>query len=175
MFSAPQDYTGPPETPIPLERAQLALSSTARAHHTRAREQEIHARTHAHFPPANAVACRRVPQARASATHTHLLLHTVETSAPAASRRYADVAQRPTLARVVKILPHRMRVLAPARQILPAPAPDAPRTYPRSSLQPIAAPGCAAQPPCRCLQARCTMQPHTSRAQTHERDGTHTP
>ena len=83
--------------------------------------------------------CRRVPQARASATHARLLLHTIETSAPAASRRYADAAQRPTLARVVKVLPHRMRVLAPARQILPAPAPDAPRTYPRSSLQPIAA------------------------------------
>ena len=46
--------------------------------------------------------CRRVPQARASATHASLLLHTIETSAPAASRRYADAAQRPTLARVVK-------------------------------------------------------------------------
>ena len=49
--------------------------------------------------------CRRVPQARASATHARLLLHTIETSAPAASRRYADAAQRPTLARVVKVLP----------------------------------------------------------------------
>ena len=95
----------------------------------------------------------------------------LQTSAPAASRRYADAAQRPTLARVVKILPHRMRVLAPARQILPAPAPDAPRTYPWSSVQPFAAPACAAQPPRRCLQARRAKQQHMSRAQTHERDG----
>ena len=119
--------------------------------------------------------CRRVPQARASPTHARLLMRTIQTSAPAASKRYADAAKRPTLARVVKILPHRMRALAPARQRLPAPAPDAPRTYPWSSLQPIAAPARAAQPPRRCLQARRAKQPHTSRAQTHERHGTRTP
>ena len=162
-----------PRDPYTVGKSAVgSFQHCARPPHTRARTGDTRTDTRA-LPACQR--CRRVPQARASATHTHLLLHTVETSAPAASRRYADVAQRPTLARVVKILPHRMRVLAPARQILPAPAPDAPRTYPRSSLQPIAAPGCAAQPPCRCLQARCTMQPHTSRAQTHERDGTHTP
>ena len=107
--------------------------------------------------------------------HTPVLMRTVEKSAPTASPEYADVAQRMTLARVVKVLPQRMRALALARQRLPAPAPDAPRTYPWSSVQPFAAPACAVQPPRRCIQARRAKQPHMSRAQTHERDGTRTP
>ena len=175
MFSAPQDYTGPPETPIPLERAQLALSSTARAHHTRAHKQEIHTQTHAHTALPACQRCRRVPQARASATHARLLLHTIETSAPAASRRYADAAQRPTLARVVKLLPHRMRVgwhplgkscqhLHPMRR---APTLGARCSRLQHLVVQLSLLVAAFRPDALCS--------HTSRAQTHERDGTHTP
>ena len=51
--------------------------------------------------------------------HARLLMRTIEKSAPTASPEYADVAQRVTLARVVKILPPRMRALALARQRFP--------------------------------------------------------
>ena len=138
--------------------------------HAQTREKRIDAHTFLRVGWPHIVA-----QGRRAAAHTRLLMRTVEKSAPTASPEYADVAQRMTLARVVKVLPQRMRALALARQRLPAPAPDAPRTYPWSSVQPFAAPACAAQPPRRCIQARRAKQPHMSRAQTHERDGTRTP
>ena len=40
MFPGPQDYAGPPETPIPLERAQLALSKSVPKHTARACREE---------------------------------------------------------------------------------------------------------------------------------------